>query len=184
MLPLRLLPKAFPSQPRRSEPITSRDGLILGRIHGLYGVKGWVKVFSYTEPKENILNYSPWLLRRQMREVLEGRIQGKGIIARLADCADRDQATALLGAEIYVPRERFSPLEAGEYYWTDLIGLTVINREGTTLGRVQGLLETGANDVLAVLGERERLLPFVPDRVVLEVNLAQGFLKVDWDPEY
>ena len=117
--------------------------------------------------------------------MLEGRVHGKGIIAKLADCDDRDQAAALLGEEILAPRERLPPAETGEYYWADLIGLTVINREGAILGQVRRLLETGANDVLVVVqDERELLLPFVPDRVVLEVNLAQGFLKADWEPEY
>jgi 16S rRNA processing protein RimM len=161
---------------------------MIGRISGLYGVRGWVKVFSYTSPITNILNYSPWQLCQhgQWRtlSVCEGRAHGKGIIARLESIPDRDEAARLLGAEIAVNREQLPPAPEGEYYWTDLIGLTVINREGVTLGQVDHLLETGANDVLVVKGERERLIPFLLELVVLEVDLAQRMLRVDWEEDF
>jgi 16S rRNA processing protein RimM len=162
--------------------------ILLGKITGLYGVKGWVKVFSYTHPLTNILTYSSWQLRFgeqwQTVTVTEGRIHNKGIIARLESCVDRDAAIKYLGAEIAVEREQLPTPLAGEYYWTDLIGLKVINREGNWLGAVEHLLETGANDVLIVKGERERLIPLVFEHVILEVDLVEKILRVDWDADF
>ncbi len=161
---------------------------MIGHISGLYGVRGWVKIFSYTRPIKNILNYSPWQLGQngqwQTISVSEGRAQGKGIIARFESINDRDQASRLLGAEIAVERQQLPQPSDGEYYWADLIGLTVINREGITLGQVDHLLETGANDVLVLKGERERLIPFLLEQVVLDVDLAQSVLRVDWGADF
>ncbi len=162
--------------------------LIIGQISGLYGVRGWVKVFSYTSPITNILNYAPWQLYQQGQwqkvTVSEGQAQGKGIIVHLEDIHDRDEAAHLLGADIAINREQLPPISVGEYYWADLIGLTVINKEGITLGKVDHLVETGANDVLVLKGERERLIPFVLDHVILKVDLAQQILLVDWDADF
>lgn len=145
-------------------------------------------MFSYTEPRENIVQYQPWFLRRdgdwQPRQVAEGRKHGKGVVARLEDCADRDQAQALLNCEIGVRRDQMPPAAPGEYYWNDLLGLEVVNRQNEVLGTVQQLLETGANDVLVVMGERERLIPFVLDKVVTRVDLDAGVIQVDWDKDY
>ena len=164
------------------------DRVIIGRISGLYGVQGWVRVYSHTDPRENILRYSPWQVRVgdewHTLAVLGGRRHGKGIVARLADCEDREQARRLLGAEVAIGRTQLPELASGEYYWTDLLGLRVVNQEGVELGRVDHLLETGANDVLVLAGERERLIPFLPDDVVLEVDLEAGVMRVDWDPGF
>jgi 16S rRNA processing protein RimM len=145
-------------------------------------------VFSYTEPRENIVHYQPWYLRRdddwQPCQVAEGRKHGKGVVARLEDCADRDQAQALLNCEIGVRRDQLPATAPGEYYWNDLLGLRVVNRQNEVLGTVQQLLETGANDVLVVMGERERLIPFVLDKVVTRVDLDAGVIQVDWDKDY
>lgn len=165
----------------------SEQWMILGHIAGVYGVKGWVKIFSETAPPANILDYGPWRLRQgeQFREiaVAEGRPQGKGVIARLEGCADREQAALLVGAEITVERRRLPPAAEGEYYWADLQGLRVRNLQGVELGSVDHLLETGANDVLVVKGERERLLPFI-DQVILQVDPAGGLITVDWDADF
>jgi 16S rRNA processing protein RimM len=116
--------------------------------------------------------------------VCEGQAHGKGIIARLESIHDRDEAARLLGAEIAVNREQLPPAPEGEYYWADLIGLTVQNHKGITLGQVDHLLETGANDVLVVKGDRERLIPFLLEQVILDVDLAQRLLRVDWDEDF
>lgn len=162
--------------------------ILLGRISSLYGVRGWVKVFSYTSPIINILNYSPWQLYQQGQwqtvSVCEGKAHSKGIIARLESSHDCDNASRLLGADIAINRDQLPHTPEGEYYWVDLIGLTVINREGITLGQVDHLLETGANDVLVLKGERERLIPFVLNSVVLDIDLAQRVLRVDWDADF
>jgi len=160
----------------------------IGRINGLYGVRGWIKVFSYARPITNILNYSPWQLYQhgqwQTVSLSEGQAHGKGIIVRLDSISNRDEAARLVGSEIAVNREQLPPTPKGEYYWADLIGLTVVNREDITLGQVDHLLETGANDVLVVKGERERLIPFLPEQVVVDVDLAQSVLRVDWDEDF
>lgn len=167
---------------------TPPERVLVGRISGLYGVRGWVRVYSDTEPRDNILRYTPWLVARAggwvETAVLEGRRHGKGIVARLDGIADRDQAAALLGAEVAILRDQLPVLARGEYYWSDLIGLAVVNREGIGLGRVEHLMETGSNDVLVVRGERERLIPYLPEDVILEVDRAEGILRVDWDPEF
>lgn len=160
--------------------------VIMGRISGLYGVRGWVKVFSYTEPREQILDYSPWYLRHggrwQAYTLAGGRRQGKGVAAHLNGVNDRDAAAALVDAEIAVSRQQLPTPPSGEYYWRDLIGLEVVTLQGDCLGRVDHLLETGANDVLVVRdGERERLIPYVPDVVVRRVDLTGGLIEVDWD---
>jgi 16S rRNA processing protein RimM len=147
-----------------------------------------VRVYSYTEPRENILTYRPWYLQVredwQPREVAEGKRHGKGVIARLADCNDRDQALALMNCEIGVRRDQLPDTAPGEYYWRDLIGLAVVTRQGEPLGKVDHLLETGANDVLVVAGERERLIPFVPGPIVTQVDLQAGVIEVDWDKDF
>ncbi len=163
--------------------------IIVGRVSGLFGVRGWVKVYSYTEPRENIVTYSPWYLRTEggewsTREVVAGHRHGKGIVAQLRGCDDRDAAAALLGAEVAIRREQLPETAPGEFYWSDLVGLEVVTREGMLLGRVDHLLETGANDVLVVMGERERLIPYIDGSVILGVDLEGGRIEVDWDPEF
>ena len=159
--------------------------VVLGRITGLFGVRGWVKVYSYTEPRDAVLDYGRWLLAGKdgWREatVAEGQRHGKTIIVRMEGYADRDQATDLIGMEIAVPRDELPETDRDEFYWSDLEGLTVVHRDGTVLGKVAHLLETGANDVMVVKGETERLVPFVMDKVVLDVDLDKGVIDVDWE---
>ena len=168
----------------------NREFVILGRISGLYGVKGWLKIFSYTDPRENILNYRDWYVRKESNEpwrlvtLHNGKAQGKGIIAQLIDIDDRDRAAELLGAEIAIPRDLLPETSADEYYWAELIGLRVLTVSGDDLGRVDHLIETGANDVLVVQGDRERLIPYIPGQVIVDIDLAQGIIHVDWDPEF
>ena len=162
--------------------------MVVGRIGGLHGVRGGVKVVSYTEPREQLLQLSPWHLRRPdgveaSLTVVSGSAEGKRLVARLKGVADRDDARAWLGADVAVHRRQLPAAEAGRYYWVDLIGLSVVNREGIALGTVIALMETGANDVLVVQGERERLIPFVLGRVVLDVDLEAGVIEVDWLPD-
>lgn len=160
----------------------------VGRISGVYGVKGWLRIYSYTEPRDNILQYNPWQLRLpdgwRSVKVLAGRSHGKGVIAQLDGCDDRDQAARWVDVEIAVRRAQLPVAAAGEYYWRDLIGLRVVNQDGEALGVVDHLLETGANDVLVVRGERERLIPYVLGEVVTAVDLEAGELQVDWDADF
>ncbi len=152
-------------------------------------MRGWVRVFSYTQPRDNIVKYKPWFLRRDDGEWQEtaldqGRAHGKGVVARLADCTDRDQAQLLVGYEIGINRDQLPALPPDEYYWKDLIGLQVVNTQGDDLGTVDHLLETGANDVLVVKGDRERLIPFVMKQVIVEVNREERRIRVDWDKDF
>jgi len=162
--------------------------ITLGKIVGLFGLRGWVKVFSYTNPVTNIFNYSPWQLGQrgqwQPVKVSEGQAHGKGLIARFETCQDRALATSFLGAEIAINREQLPPPRENEYYWADLIGLTVINQDQICLGEVDHLLATGANDVLVLKGDRERLIPFLLDQVILKIDLTQRLLQVDWDADF
>jgi 16S rRNA processing protein RimM len=156
----------------------------LGRIGAPHGVRGWVRIFSDTEPPENILRYRPWLVDDRETQVIEGRRHGKALIALLVGCEDRDAAAALAGRRIMVYRDQLPPPRSDEFYWIDLEGLAVQTSSGVELGRVSHLFATGANDVLVVQGERERLLPFVWGQVVRDVDFGAGRILVDWDADF
>ncbi len=162
--------------------------VIVGEIAGAYGVKGWVKIHSHTTPPDNILGYSPWLLEgkdgAKEYTVLSGRMQGAAVVAQLEGVDDRDQALHLRSSRILVPRGRFPPAEEGHYYWVDLVGLRVRNVEGVDLGKVVEMMATGANDVIVAQGERERLIPFVIGQFVKEIDLDEGSMIVDWEPDF
>ncbi|KEZ75991.1 ribosome maturation factor RimM [Salinisphaera hydrothermalis] len=167
--------------------------VVLGRVHGLFGVRGWVKVYSYTRPAEAILDYDRWWIgnegARRCYQVVDGRVQGKTLVARLADddgqpLPDRDAAVELLDLDIAVERADMPDPEPGEYYWFDLIGLKVVTVDDIDLGQVKAMMETGANDVLVVQGDRERLIPLVVDEYVMSVDLEAGVMTVDWDPDF
>jgi 16S rRNA processing protein RimM len=136
---------------------------------------------------ENLLRYRSWWLgnseRWEEQEVTQSRVHGAAILAQLAGCEDRDTAAALRGKRVAVPRSALPAAGENEYYWTDLLGLKVANVPGEELGVVVRILETGANDVLVVSGERERLIPFIAE-VLREVDLANGIIRVDWGADY
>lgn len=159
----------------------------LGRIVGVFGVKGWVRIESYTRPREAIFRYSPWALGLksgwERRAVIDGETQSKSLVAKIEGIDDRELARELIGTEIAIPREDLPAPEKGEIYWADLIGCSVVNQENRDFGKVTGLLETGANDVLIVEGEIERLIPYT-DEAVKEVDLDRALIKVDWDEEF
>lgn len=164
--------------------------LIVGKLNGASGIKGWVKVYSYTDPKENILNYSPWYLKLdgqwQQVSILNGREQGKTVVAQLEGCNDRNTAESYRGVEIAIEESQLPQLEEGEYYWRDLIGLTVVNMAGEELGTVKKMMETGANDVLVVktTSKEELLIPYVPEYSVMKVDLESKQIMVDWELDY
>jgi 16S rRNA processing protein RimM len=167
------------------EPASSR--VTVGRIAGVFGVRGWVRVFSYTDPAENILRYGPWIIgdgEGMVYEVSDGAVHGRGIIAHLSGIDDRDSARKLIGQPVQVPRGSFADAGRDEYYWTDLVGMQVIGNDDRPLGQVEELLATGANDVLVLRGERRRLVPFVRGSVVKSVDLAAGVIRVDWDADF
>jgi 16S rRNA processing protein RimM len=161
--------------------------ICVGHVLGARGLKGWVRVFSHTSPRDNILNYSPWWIDRgegpQAFDV-DGRREGKHVLARLAGIEDRTRAETLTGCRLFIRQQQLPGLAAGEYYWADLIGLAVENLQAEPLGKVAAMMETGADDVMVLEGERERLIPFVLDEIVREVDLGNRRLVVDWSPEY
>lgn len=165
------------------------DFLDAGEISGVFGIKGLVKVFSFTDPRENILAYSPWILQKnnQTREVkiVGGQRHGNNVVAELDGISDRDAALALMGWKILIRKQQLPETKPGEYYWADLVGLNVKTKQGVSLGKVDNLLETGANDVLVVLdGEIERLIPFLQQQTIMHIDLDAGLMIVDWDPDF
>ena len=142
-------------------------------------------MFSYTEPREAVLQYKGLLLGRngdwQPIKVAEGQRHGKTVILHLEGFDDRDQAAALIGTEIGAMRSELPEPEDGHYYWLDLIGLKVVHRDGTELGTIKDMLETGANDVMVVAGEQERLIPFIKGRFIINVDLNEKQVDVDWE---
>jgi len=173
---------------------TDDTHVVLGKLTSPHGVKGWLKVYSYTSPMDSILEYPEWWVRQgeslTQMAIVQGRRQGKGLVVQLKGVDDRDAAEALAQADILMPKAALPELSDDEYYWHELGGLAVFTQAGERLGRVSYLFETGANDVMVVRGDvesidkRERLLPFLPDDVIVEVSLEDGRMVVDWDPEF
>lgn len=159
----------------------------MGRIVAPYGIFGWLKIQPDTEVLDGLLDYPDWWVGRendwQKYEVETARIHSNTLLVKLKGVSDRDAAFALKTKRIAVPREQLPEPEENEYYWSDLIGLQVTNLQQVDLGKVAELFETGANDVLVVKGDRERLIPFV-DQVVLNVDLDARTMQVDWDAEF
>lgn len=159
----------------------------MGRIAAPFGVKGWVKVQPFTAATESLTTYATWWLGRdgdwQEHQVEQAQAQGRVVVAKLKDYEDPEAAMLLRGRQVAIPREAFPQAKANEFYWADLIGLRVVNRAAQDFGEVTEILETGANEVLVVQGERERLIPFIAD-VIREVDLAAGVVSVDWGADY
>lgn len=170
-----------------------KELIVLGKIVSVHGLQGAVKVYSFTDPIENILTYKEWILRKADEKFTvkleQGRLQGKVLVAQLKNLTDREEARKLADYEICIPFDRLPVLESSEYYWHQLVGLKVINLQEQLLGNIDHLLETGANDVLVVkstaesIDDKERLLPYI-DQCVLSIDLNVGEVKVDWDAEF
>ena len=159
----------------------------MGRVTGAFGVKGWVRLEPFTETPQSLAAYPRWWIESEggwePREIEQAKAQGPAVVAKFAGCDDRDEAASFRGREVAVSRGEFPAAGENEYYWTDLIGLKVVNEAGEDLGTVSRVLETGANDVLVVEGDRERLIPFIAD-VVKQVDVAGRLIRVDWASDY
>lgn len=161
----------------------------MGRIAVPYGVKGWVKIQTFTEMLDNLLDYPEWWMSSktgwQLCDVEEVGVHGKSVIAKFVGCDDRTAAFALKGRDIAVPREDLPEAEEGEYYWSDLVGLQVQNLQDQHFGQITEVFATGANDVLVIKNEDkpERLVPFTA-QVVQKVDLAAKKMLVDWPVEW
>lgn len=174
---------------------SKQEPVVLGKLGSSHGIKGWLKITTYTDSVEGIFDYSPWLIKDQgeWREVkvLQWRFQGKAVVASLEGVETRDQAQMLTNCEIAVTPQQIETLPEDEFYWRDLIGCEVVNTKGYNMGKVQEIVETGSNDVLLVkanakdgFGKAERMIPFVTEQFIIEVNLTEKQITVDWDPDF
>ncbi|MHB1515268.1 MAG: ribosome maturation factor RimM [Acidiferrobacteraceae bacterium] len=175
-------------------PQDRREPVRVGRVVGIFGLEGWVKVESYTRHREDLLAYGRWQLRLKEGwvgvHVTESRVQGRGLVAHVRDCDDRDAAQTLVGADIGVDWQDLPPRAPGEFYWAELQGLKVVDREGVELGTVSHLIETGANDVLVVerVGmateavQGPLLIPYIRSAIEA-VDLDAGLIRVDWEAD-
>lgn len=172
------------------------ETLVVGRITAVFGVRGWVKVHSYTQQLDTLCSYQPWWVETenglQQVTIDEWRRQGENLVAHMVGVDDRDIAQTWCGKDIRVERDKLPELQDDDFYWYQLVGLSVITHHGgeqVRLGKVKSLLETGANDVLVVKGDsesvdrEERLIPYV-DQFVTKVNLADQRIDVNWDPDF
>ena len=169
--------------------MTHGTRLVMGKVGAAHGIKGALKIHSYTQPKEQLCHYLPWQLHIKQQwvpaKVITCQAHGPLLIAYFEGYTDRDQARLLTGTDIGITRNQLPPLPTGEFYWQDLIGLAVFNLEGVELGTVNSLIETGANDVLVVKqGKKERLIPYLPGQFVKQINLNTRRIDVDWDPDF
>lgn len=170
------------------------EWVTVGQVGAPYAVRGWIKIRSFTDPEENILGYTPWMLdgERGWTEigVEDSQVRGGELLVRFAGCECREQAQIHAGRTIAVPKDRLPEPDNGEFYWHQLIGLQVTNRSGERLGPVTQMMATGTHDVMVVRGDadsvdqRERLIPWVEGRYVMKVDLAGGRIEVDWEADY
>ncbi len=163
--------------------------VIMGRVAAAHGIRGWVKIQPYTEYIDSLLDYATWWVGQEQgpwREITpeQSEVHGRTLVAQLPDCPDRNAAEKLKGLLIAVPRSSLPEQKGDEYYWSDLIGLSVVNEAGLTLGEVANLLETGANQVLSVSGDSgEILIPFVAS-AIKQVDMKHKIIRVDWSADY
>ena len=161
--------------------------ICVGHVLGAHGIKGWVRVFSNTSPRQNITSYGPLLLEGDeglQRKKVKGQTSGKHVLVKLQGIEDRNSAEALNGRKLFISKHQLPQLQADEYYWSELIGMSVENISAEPLGTVESLLETGADDVLVVQGDRERLIPFVLGDIVTQVDREKRSIVVDWQVDY
>lgn len=177
-----------------SKPETNSKRVVLGEIGRVHGIKGWLKLISFTSPIENILEYSRFNATiggsSQVLELDEHRRQNKALLVHFKGFDDPETARQLTGTELAIANEELPQLESGEFYWHQLQGLQVINQHDEVFGRVSHLLETGANDVLVIaadsesIDDRERLIPYLRDSVVTEIDLEAQTIRVDWGADF
>jgi 16S rRNA processing protein RimM len=175
--------------------VSKEQQITLGKVGAVYGIKGWLKIHSFTDEPEAILDYFPWSLKLgnkiQTVEITDWRKHNKGLIVKVAGIDDRDEAQALVGSEILTSEAALPELPQGDFYWRDLIGLSVVTNKGYDLGVVTDMMETGANDVLVVkanlndgFSKKERLIPYLFKQVIESVSIENKQICVDWDPGF
>ncbi len=176
-------------QPLPHEQLAAVENpIVMGRIGQAYGIKGWVKIQSFSDPTENIANYQPWYLAHpngyQAINILQFKAHGKGYVAQIEGCDDRTQAQQYTNLDIVVDKQQLPKLADDDYYLFELEGMDVLNLDDVKLGTVSQILPTGANDVLVIEGEKQHLVPMVDDLYLKNVDKKQQRITVDWDPEF
>lgn len=162
--------------------------IVIGRFGRPHGIKGFVTVHSFTDPRDNVLRYSDWHVfmnnKWQPIKLLSAEVQDKSIIAQVEGYPERELVARLTNVEIAVQQEQLAELKPGEYYWHQLIGMNVINPKGESFGTVTEIIPTGANDVLVVEGEKRHLIPYLPDQFILNIDSSKRLITVDWDMDF
>lgn len=161
--------------------------VVIGKVGSTYGVRGFLKIYPYAGSSDSILHYSPWFLNQgkngwSIFKIEEGRTHGKGLIVKFVGIDTKEQASLQTGREIAIKRDQLPRLKKNEYYWSDLVGLSVIDQSGHFLGKVIDLVATGSNDVLIVKDQKEHAIPYLPGKVILQVDLTKQEILVDWEP--
>jgi len=175
--------------------MSTENQITLGKVGAVYGIKGWLRIHSFTDEPDAILDYFPWSLKlgnnTRTVDITDWRKHNKGLIVKVAGIDDRDNAQAMVGSEILINESSLPELSQGDYYWRDLIGMAVVTTKGYDLGVVSDMLETGANDVLVVkanlndgFSKKERLIPYLLEQVVESVSIENKQICVDWDPGF
>ncbi|MCF6318007.1 MAG: ribosome maturation factor RimM [Proteobacteria bacterium] len=160
--------------------------ILIGQVSGCFGVKGWLKVFSYSDPRENITSYKSWIIDGKLFESIQSKKNGKLVVAKLEGVDNKETAQTFIGKKIEIEPQQLANLDNGQFYWRDLVGLNVSNVDGIAFGQIKSMLDTGANDVMVVKGvevgndNRERLIPFIIGNTVIKVDLEQQTLLVNW----
>ena len=163
--------------------------IYLGKITGVHGIKGWLKIQSFSSPPENILNYPQWIINNNGEEdfysIEKGRKQNNKIVVKLEKIDDRNTAESLINSKIQILRSDLPKLSNENYYWSDLVGLSVLDSEEEVIGKIESLIATGANDVMVInTSKNERVLvPFVMHKIIKEVNVELNYIKIDWSIE-
>ena len=168
-------------------PHLDEKKLLVGKINGFFGVQGWVKIFSYTKPRKNILEYQPWyFLDNETYKVIEitsGREQSKTIVAQVKGINNRDEALQLIGKDLYINKDRLPEIDNDAHYWHELTGFRVINKNEVDLGIVDYLVDTGSNHVLVTKGETEHWIPYI-EPFLISVDKDKKVIGVDWDENF
>ena len=168
-------------------PHLDEKKLLVGKINGFFGVQGWVKIFSYTDPRKNILEYQPWYFidngAYKVIEITSGREQSKTIVAHVEGIDSRDEAGHLIGQNLYIDKDQLPELDDDEHYWYELNGFRVINKNGVNLGVVDYMVDTGSNNVLVTKGDAERWIPYI-EPFLVSVDKHKKVISVDWDENF
>ena len=168
-------------------PHLDEKKLLVGKINGFFGVQGWVKIFSYTKPRKNILEYQPWYLidneTYKVIEITSGREQSKTIVAQVKGINNSDEATQLIGKDLYINKDQLPELDNDAHYWHELTGFRVINKNEVDLGIVDYLVDTGSNHVLVTKGDTEHWIPYI-EPFLVSVDKHKKVISVDWDEDF